>query len=106
LIAFELTRLEFGIAVRDTASKVLAQHGEAGYKSRWVQHDFPTSSLTLLNDYISGENVTANTTLDTEMRMQAFRCSAFNQSLALRFQCDVRSSDQLSVRRLTENDLR
>lgn len=53
LIAFELTRLEFGIAVRDAASKVLAQHGEAGYKSRWVQHDFPTSSLTLLNDYIS-----------------------------------------------------
>jgi hypothetical protein len=45
--------LVFGEAVHKAASAVLAQHGEAGYKERWMEHDFPLPQLELLAEYIA-----------------------------------------------------
>jgi predicted flap endonuclease-1-like 5' DNA nuclease len=44
--------LEFGKAVCATADEVLKQHGLAGYKERWAEHDFPVAELDLLKSYI------------------------------------------------------
>jgi hypothetical protein len=45
--------LVFGEAVHKAASAVLAAHGAAGYKERWVEHDFPFKQLELLASYIA-----------------------------------------------------
>lgn len=45
--------LVFGEAVHKAASAVLATHGVAGYKERWVEHEFPSKQLALLTDYIA-----------------------------------------------------
>lgn len=45
--------LLFGEAVHRAATAVLAEHGEAGYREKWVEHDFPSRQLELLTEYIS-----------------------------------------------------
>lgn len=45
--------IDFGRAVRDAAETVLKEHGLAGYKERWVEHDFPSQQLELLKSYIA-----------------------------------------------------
>jgi hypothetical protein len=52
---FEVTchPLTFGEAVYKAASLVLSSYGEAGYKEKWVEHDFPISQLQLLHKSIS-----------------------------------------------------
>jgi hypothetical protein len=44
---------DFGRAVRDAAEAVLKEHGLAGYKERWAEHDFPSQQLKLLKRYIA-----------------------------------------------------
>jgi len=39
--------------VHSAASAVLAEHGQAGYKKKWVEHEFPSRQLELLAEYIS-----------------------------------------------------
>jgi hypothetical protein len=38
----------FSHAVLDAAQSVLAEHGEAGYRARWVLHPFPVGPLQVL----------------------------------------------------------
>jgi hypothetical protein len=52
LLRFSCAPLEFGKAVCATADEVLKQHGLAGYKERWAEHDFPVAELDLLKSYI------------------------------------------------------
>lgn len=52
LLGFTCHPLVFGEAVHKAASIVLAQHGLAGYKEKWVRHDFPQKQLELLHSYI------------------------------------------------------
>jgi hypothetical protein len=37
-------------AIADGASRVLEEHGEAGYRKTWVEHVFPLKSLDRLRD--------------------------------------------------------
>lgn len=45
--------LVFGEAVHQAATSVLATHGEAGYKERWQEHEFPFTQLELLASHIA-----------------------------------------------------
>ena len=45
--------VDFGRAVRDAADAVIKEHGLAGYKERWAEHDFPLPQLELLKHYIA-----------------------------------------------------
>ncbi|MFJ3694910.1 hypothetical protein ACIPW9_12445 [Streptomyces sp. NPDC090052] len=38
-------RSSLGHVVTEAAETVLRLHGEAGYRKRWVQHDFPSAAL-------------------------------------------------------------
>lgn len=52
LLTFSCAPLTFGKAVCAMAEEVLKQHGLAGYKERWADHDFPVAQLDLLKSYI------------------------------------------------------
>lgn len=52
LMAFEVPPLEFAEAVARAAGNVLSGYGEAGYKERWVEHEFPARSLSMLNEVL------------------------------------------------------
>jgi hypothetical protein len=52
LFRYECNPLEFAEAIESAATLVLTQHGIAGYKERWVQHDFPEMQLALLRHFI------------------------------------------------------
>ncbi len=45
--------LVFGQAVHKAATSVLATYGEAGYKERWQEHEFPFKQLELLASCIA-----------------------------------------------------
>jgi hypothetical protein len=45
--------LTFARAVQAAASDVLLVHGEAGYRSRWAEHDFPARPLHLLTEALA-----------------------------------------------------
>jgi hypothetical protein len=44
---------QFAVQMRDELERLLAQHGEAGYKSSWVNHDFPLPELEKLNQLLA-----------------------------------------------------
>ncbi len=44
---------EFGIAVRDAALRVLEAHGRDGYRQKWVDAEFPSRQLELLEAAIA-----------------------------------------------------
>ena len=52
LLTFSCSPLEFGKAICAAAEEVHRQHGLAGYKKRWAEHDFPVAELDLLKSYI------------------------------------------------------
>jgi hypothetical protein len=52
LLTFSCAPLEFGKTVCVMADEVLEQHGLAGYKERWTEHEFPVAELDLLKSYI------------------------------------------------------
>jgi hypothetical protein len=45
--------LGFARAVHAAASAVLRDHGEAGYRSKWAEHDFPVRPLHLLTEALA-----------------------------------------------------
>jgi hypothetical protein len=53
LMQVSVRPLEFGEAVAGAASRVLTQYGVAAYKEKWVEHEFPSRELELLNEYIA-----------------------------------------------------
>lgn len=53
MLSWSGSPIDFGRAVRDAADTVLQTHGLAGYKERWVEHDFPSQQLELLKRYIA-----------------------------------------------------
>lgn len=57
LLRYECNPLEFAEAVESAATLVLSQHGMAGYKEQWVQHDFPEMQLALLRHFIQRRHV-------------------------------------------------
>ena len=46
-------RIDFVSAVRDMLQRVLDEHGAAGYKDRWVEHEFPSAQLRVLSEGLS-----------------------------------------------------
>ena len=50
LIDSRCSVIEFSVAVRDTLDRVLAKHGAAGYKEKWVEHEFPEDLRCMLAD--------------------------------------------------------
>ncbi|MBQ0934308.1 hypothetical protein [Ideonella paludis] len=52
LFQTEVHPLVFGEAVSSAAGRVFHKFGAAGYKKDWVQHEFPTRQLELLDQYI------------------------------------------------------
>ncbi|MFZ5543951.1 MAG: hypothetical protein ACOZJZ_10350 [Pseudomonadota bacterium] len=53
LLEFAIRPLEFGKAVANAARAVLQEYGAAGYKERWVEHDFPIRQFELLTELIA-----------------------------------------------------
>ncbi|WP_394756813.1 hypothetical protein [Rhodoferax sp.] len=53
LVEFSCHPLEFGLAVQSAAASVLAEHGLVTYKEKWVQHEFPSKQLEVLNEYVA-----------------------------------------------------
>jgi len=45
--------LVFGEAVANAASRVLEKYGTQGYVEKWLEHEFPSRELNLLNEYIA-----------------------------------------------------
>jgi len=48
ILTFDCSPLSFAKAVQAAADAVLKEHGLAGYKERWNEHDFPSQELTML----------------------------------------------------------
>lgn len=53
LMRFAVRPIEFGKAVENAARVALQEYGAAGYKERWVEHEFPHSQLELLTELIT-----------------------------------------------------
>ena len=47
-----VSRLDYANAIHDAASKVLLDHGLAGYHAKWVEHPFPEQHLTALREVL------------------------------------------------------
>ena len=43
---------EFAAAVRNALAAVLAAHGPAGYKEKWIEHDFPLRAFRQISEHL------------------------------------------------------
>jgi hypothetical protein len=49
------SRVEFAKMVLKTLEDVRHEYGEAGYKEKWLEHDFPASELATLHSLLDAE---------------------------------------------------
>lgn len=52
IIKATCVRMDYLLRIQSIANKVLKEQGAKGYKRKWIEHDFPSAELKLLNKKI------------------------------------------------------